>query len=409
MSPRTFWTIWLGQAFSLAGSQASQFALVWWLTLETGSPAVLSSATLVALLPAVVLGPAIGALVDRWSRRLTMIVADAAVAVGSLVLAGLFFTGRASSAVVLLFILLRAIGGAFHTPAMQAATSLMVPAEQLSRVQGVNQVLHGAIGIFAAPLGAILLGLIGMSGVMGVDVVTALLAILPLLLLRIPEPERGASQAGSAPLLQEIRAGFRYLRALPGHLALIGFAAGINLFLVPAFALLPLLVLQELRGAVELQAWLMAAFGAGSIGGGLALGIWGGFRSRVRTALAAIVLLGVATLVLGATPAGLVPLAVAMMFAVGFSASVVNGSIAAVLQATVAPEYQGRVFTLMTSVATAMTPLGLVLATPIANVAGVRTWYLAGGAACAILGSATFFVRSILEMEKVPAIEEGQG
>ena len=79
---RTFWTIWSGQALSLAGSQASQFALIWWLTEKTGSPAILSSATLVALLPSVVLGPAIGALVDRWSRRLTMVVADGAVALG---------------------------------------------------------------------------------------------------------------------------------------------------------------------------------------------------------------------------------------------------------------------------------------------------------------------------------------
>ena len=87
---RTFWTLWSGQAFSLVGSQASQFALVWWLTEQTGSPAILSTATLVALLPSVVLGPAIGALVDRWSRRLTMIVADSAVALGSLVLAWVF-------------------------------------------------------------------------------------------------------------------------------------------------------------------------------------------------------------------------------------------------------------------------------------------------------------------------------
>ena len=52
---------------------------------------------------------AIGALVDRWSRRVTMIVADGAVALGSLVLAGLFLTGRASIGVVLLFVLGRAI------------------------------------------------------------------------------------------------------------------------------------------------------------------------------------------------------------------------------------------------------------------------------------------------------------
>jgi DHA3 family macrolide efflux protein-like MFS transporter len=409
MRLRTFWTIWSGQAISLVGSQASQFALVWWLTLETRSPAVLSTATLVALLPSVVLGPAIGALVDRWSRRLTMIVADSAVALGSLVLAGLFLTGSAGTTVVLLFLVWRAIGSAFHAPAMLAATSLMVPAEHLSRVQGVNQMLQGGLGIFTAPLGALLLGLIGMTRVMAVDVLTALVAVLPLLLLRIPEPERRAEQTGPAPVLEDVRAGLRYLRGLPGHLALLGFAAGINLFIVPAFALLPLLVLEELRGSVGSQAWLMAAFSAGIIGGGLVLGIWGGFRSRVRTALAAIVGLGVATLALGATPAAFFPLGVVAMFVVGACAAVANGSIAAVFQATVAPEYQGRVFTLMASVATAMTPVGLLLATPIADLTGVRSWYLAGGMVCTILGAATFLVRPILEMEGSSAIGEARG
>jgi DHA3 family macrolide efflux protein-like MFS transporter len=409
MRLRTFWTIWSGQACSLLGSQVSQFALVWWLTLETGSPAVLSTATLVALLPSVVLGPAIGALVDRWSRRLTMMVADSAVALGSLVLAGLFLTGRASPTVVLLFLLWRAIGGAFHAPAMLAATSLMVPAEHLSRVQGVNQMLQGGIGIFTAPLGALLLGLLGMTGVMAVDVVTALLAVLPLLLFRIPEPERRAEPSGRAPVLQDIGAGLRYLRGRPGLLALIGFAAGINLFLVPAFALLPLLVLQELGGNVGSQAWLTAAVSAGAIGGGLVLGVWGGFRSRVRTALTAIVGVGVATLALGATPAALFPLGVAAIFVVGSCAALANGSIAAVFQATVAPEYQGRVFTLMTSVAVAMTPVGLLLAAPVADLTGVRSWYLAGGMACTILGAAAFLVRPILAMEALPAIEERPG
>ena len=97
------------------------------------------------------------------------------------------------------------------------------------------------------------------------------------------------------------------------------------------------------------------------------------------------------------------------MFVVGSCAAVANGSIAAVFQATVAPEYQGRVFALMTSVATAMTPVGLLLATPIAELAGVRSWYLAGGMACVILGAATFLVRPILEMEGLPPFEENQG
>jgi DHA3 family macrolide efflux protein-like MFS transporter len=400
---RTFWTIWSGQALSLVGSQASQFALVWWLTQQSGSPAILSTATLLAMLPSIALGPAIGALVDRWSRRVTMIVADGAVALGSLVLAGLFLTGRASIGVVLLFVLGRAIGGAFHAPAMLAATSLMVPAEHLGRVQGANQMLQGGIGIFTAPLGALLLGLVGMTGVLALDVATALFAILPLLVLAIPEPERSTGQAdGETPpsrVFQDVRAGLSYLWNLPGHLALIGFAAVMNLCLVPAFALLPLLVLRELGGNAATQAWLTAAVSAGLVGGGLVLGVWGASRSRVRTALAAIVGLGVSTLVVGATPHGAFPLAVAAMLAVGACAAVTNGCIAAVLQATVAPEYQGRVFTLMTSLATAMTPIGLLVATPIADAAGVRLWYVAAGVACAALGSAAFFVRPILEME----------
>jgi DHA3 family macrolide efflux protein-like MFS transporter len=278
----------------------------------------------------------------------------------------------------------------------------MVPAEHLGRVQGANQMLQGGIGILAPPLGAVLLGIIGMSGVLAMDVVTALFAVLPLLVLAIPEPKRSAERAGATAVWQDIRAGLEYLRRLPGHLAFIGFAAAINLVLVPAFALLPLLVLRELRGGVASQAWLTAAFSVGLIAGGLLLGIWGGFRSRVRTALVALVGLGGATVVLGLVPAGFLALAVSAMLVVGASAAVVNGSIAAVFQATVAPEVQGRVFTLMTSVATAMTPLGLLLATPVANLAGIRAWYLAGGVVCALLGAAALLVRPILEMEGRP-------
>ena len=401
MGMRTFWTIWSGQALSLVGSQASQFSLVWWLTLETKSPAVLSTATLVALLPQVVLGPAIGALVDRWSRRITMLVADGAVALGSLALAGLFLTGRASTTWVLLFLLWRSIAEAFHATAMMSATSLMVPEEHLGRIQGVNQMLQGGLGIFTAPLGALLLGLLGMTGVMAVDVATALFAMAPLLFVRVPEPERRAETGptGNATFLGDVGAGLRYLRNLPGHVALIGYAAVINLFLAPAFALLPLLVLQELGGDVGMQAWMTSAFGAGVVVGGLALSVWGAPGSRVRTALASILGLGAATFALGATPAWLFPMAIAAMLVVGIFSATGNGCIAAILQATIAPEYQGRVFALMASVAGAMTPVGLLLAAPLADLAGVRAWYLAGGIVCAAMGAAAFFVQPILQIE----------
>jgi DHA3 family macrolide efflux protein-like MFS transporter len=329
-----------------------------------------------------------------------MMAADGAVALGSLVLAGLFLAGRAETETVLLFLLWRAVGGAFHGPAMMSATSLMVPAEHLGRIQGVNQVLHGGLSIVTAPLGAMLLGLLGITGVVAMDVVTALCAVLPLLFVTVPEPDRQTTRAtGTAAMLGEVRAGLRYLRDLPGHMALICFAAVINLFLVPAFALLPLLVLDELKGDVGTQAWLTSAAGAGVIGGGLALGVWGGSGRRVRTALASLMGLGAATFALGAVPASLPAVAVFAMLAVGAFSAVANGCIVAIMQATIAPEYQGRVFTLMMGLAAAMTPLGLLLATPMADVLGVRSWYLIGGLVCAAMGAAAFLVRPIARIE----------
>ena len=82
-----FVTIWIGQALSLVGSQLVQFAIVWWLTKTTGSATVLATASLVGLLPSVILGPLVGTLVDRWNRRLIMIISDCGAALGTVAIA----------------------------------------------------------------------------------------------------------------------------------------------------------------------------------------------------------------------------------------------------------------------------------------------------------------------------------
>jgi DHA3 family macrolide efflux protein-like MFS transporter len=66
---RQFFTIWFGQAASLFGSSLASFALVWWITRETGSATVLAIGTLLTMVPGIVLGPLAGALVDRWCWR----------------------------------------------------------------------------------------------------------------------------------------------------------------------------------------------------------------------------------------------------------------------------------------------------------------------------------------------------
>lgn len=73
-----FFMIWTGQTLSLLGSVLVRFALIWWVTETTGSAVALATASLVAMLPVIALGPLVGTLVDRWSRRWIMVVADAA-------------------------------------------------------------------------------------------------------------------------------------------------------------------------------------------------------------------------------------------------------------------------------------------------------------------------------------------
>lgn len=393
--------IWGGQQFSILGSVLAQFALVWWLTQETGSATVLATATMVAVLPTVFLGPFAGALVDRWNRRIVMIAADALVALAALWVAYLFWSGTMQVWHIYALMLLRAIGGGFHWPAMMASTSLMVPERHLSRVAGINQTVHGAISIIAPPLGALLLGLMPLYSIMAIDVGTALLAIAPLLFLTIPQPRRTAPPVGlTLPTLwADVRQGFRFLWGWPGALALLLIATVVNFLLNPAFALLPILVTKHFGGGPWHLGGIESAWGVGVILGGLVLGVWGGFRQRVLTILVGLVGMGLGTLVIGLVPAHWFGPAVAAMFCTGVMNPIVNGPITAIMQSLVPPEMQGRVFTVIQSLAAAMSPLGLVIAGPVADALGVQTWFLIGGVVCALLGAGAFFVPAIVHLE----------
>ena len=86
--------------------------------------------------------------------------------------------------------------------------------------------------------------------------------------------------------------------------------------------------------------------------------------------------------------------------------SMTDGPLMAVLQTTVAPAMQGRVLTLMGSMATAISPLGLAVAGPVADRLGVQIWYIVGGAVCMSMGILAFFIPSILNMEDHRAAPE---
>jgi DHA3 family macrolide efflux protein-like MFS transporter len=401
-SMRDFWVVFTGQAFSLLGSRLVQFTIVWWLTSTTGSASVLALASIMALLPQVLISPFAGALIDRWDRRKVMMAVDAVNALAVVLLALLFAGGSVQHWHIYALMFVRAVGGAFQWPAMQASTSLMVPKDKLSKVAGLNQALMGLAAIVAPPLGALLLDVLPIQSILTIDVGTAALAIAFLMFIRIPQPENGNSgkASGLGRVLGDMREGFRFVAGWRGLLIIMGIAMAFNLLIVPAMSLTPILVTEHFAGGSREYALLEAAIGIGMVAGGLLLGAWGGFKSRILTGFAGAIVMGVGVGFVGLAPDNLYVMALGGMALTGLMNPIVNGSIFALLQAKVPPEMQGRVFTLMMSGTAAMAPLGLAVAGPFAEVIGVRAWFLAGGVVIILMSAAAYFLPSIKDLEK---------
>ena len=185
-----FGIIWTGQLFSILSSSIVSFALILWLSFETGSAEVLALSALAALLPQSVIGLVAGVYIDRWDRKRTMIAADSFIAFCTLLLAVLFFLNLAEIWHIYVLLALRSVGSAFHMPAMQASIPLLAPADQLGRIAGINQMLESVCNIAGPALGALFIGLMDISYILLLDVGGALMACLSLLFVRMPNPEQ---------------------------------------------------------------------------------------------------------------------------------------------------------------------------------------------------------------------------
>ena len=409
---KKFLPIWSAQLFSLLGSSLVQFALVWYLTQKTGSAVILTTATLMSVLPEVVLAPFAGALVDRWNRRIVMILSDGATAFFTLILAVLFALNQVQVWEIFVVLFLRSIGGIFQWPAMSSSTSLMVPEEHLSRVAGINQAIRGSLNIVAPPLGALLMTLLAFYQVISIDIITAVIAITPLFFIMVPQPERSseASKVNLKVVLKDMEEGFNFMKSWPGLLILAGVAAFINLVLVPTDSLMPLLVTQYFKKGVWELSLLDSMMGIGFVVGGVLLGIWGGFKNKVVTSMFGVMGIGLGIMLVGVVPAGLFPLAVAGTALFGFMMPMANGPMQALMQSKVPPEIQGRVMSFVSSICAAMMPVGLLISAPVVKATSLQTWFWVSGAVTILLGLSGFFIPHVLELDrakmKVEVVEE---
>ena len=395
-----FFTFWSAQAVSMIGSSLTQFALVWWLTEKTGSATILATSTLVAMLPGIVIGPIAGVLVDRWNRKRVINIADGVSALVAFILALLFWQNLIEVWHIYVAMFVRSVAGSFQFPAVQSSTSLMVPDEQLARVQGLNQMLQGISMIVAPPLGALMLSLMPFASIMAVDIFTALLAIVLVLIIRIPQPQQADSKPNTLrSVWQDFRQGVQYIFSWPGLIGIMIISSLLNLLLTPAFSLMPILVTNHLQGGAVQLAWLNTTFGVGIIVGGALLGIWGGFKRKITTSMFGLLGMAIGVLLIGFAPfAGFWWVITGMAF-VGVMNPIANGPFFAVLQSVVAPEIQGRVFTVIGSVSMLMSPIGLAIAGPLSDRFGVQIWYRVGGFAALLMILLIYATPAIYNLE----------
>ncbi len=402
-SIKGFFILFSGQSISLLGSQIVQFALVWWLVQETHSATVLSIAAIFGFLPQVVLGPIIGTLVDRWNRRQVMLLSDSIIALATLVLAWIFTIGSVQIWMVYLIMFIRALGEGFQKPAMMASIPLMIPDKYLSNIHGLRQAFYGGLQIISAPLAALLLGLIPTVAILLIDVITALFAITPLLFIIIPQPDKNQDRSGIGNIQSvwaDMIAGFKYVRSLEGLFILIAFMSLIGVLLMPPFILLPLLVTNHFGGDVIDLGWILSATGIGEVIGGITLSLWGGFKKRIITVMTGLIGIGLSLIIVSVLPPAYFLFAISAMFLGGFMSSIINGSQVAIIQACSTPEMQGRVWTITGSMMNCTTPLGLLIAGPVADLMGIKFWYIVGGIGSVIIGITLMLIPAVIHIEE---------
>ena len=338
-----FIVIWLSQLFSILASGMTGFALSIWMYQKTESATAMGLLQVFYITPFLLMSPIAGVMVDRYSRKLMMMISDITGGLGTIFILIMFATGKLEFWHLYLSAVLNGIGNTFQWPAYSAAIGTMIPKEQLGRVNGMMSLMEAGPGVVAPVLAGALLPFIKIEGIMLFDVVTFLFAISVLSLVQIPSPRRTEEgQTGKGNVWSEAAYGFKYIFARPSLLSLqLVFFMG-NLFTGIGFTIFAPMILARTNVNETSFGLVQTAFAIGSIAGGVLMSAWGGFKRRVHGVLIGWASFGIGMMVLGIGQSVVVWIAAAIF--TNLFSPLVNGSNQAIWQSKVAPDVQGRVF-----------------------------------------------------------------
>lgn len=374
---KDYFTILIGQGFSLISSGILQMSIIFYLTAKTGSAMVLSIATLIGFLPQALIGPFAGVFVDRHSRKKVMIGADLVIAAAGGVLAIVTLYMDLPIWVIMGVLFVRSMGTAFHSPALNAATPLLVPEDQLTKCAGYSQTIQ-AIGSIISPAAAAFLYTVwNLNHIVLLDIVGAAIACISVAIIAIPNPSSTRIDK-EENVMQEMKAGYMVLKENKGLFALLWIGALYMFFYMPISALYPLMSMGYFGGTPTHASIAEIAFAIGMLVGGVILSVWGGFKKRTFTIGASVLMMGIGVAISGILPSNaFIAFAICCMV-MGVSAPF-YGVQNALFQEKIKPEYLGRVFSLLGSVMSFAMPLGLLCSGLFAEQIGVEKWFLISG------------------------------
>ncbi len=397
---KKFTILWIGQFISLISSSAVNFAIIIWLSLETGSAEVLAFAAIAGLLPQAVIGPFAGVYIDRWDRKKTMIFADGFVAFCTLIMSVSFYLGHESLWLIYTMLGLRSVGSAFHMPAMQAAIPMLAPQSELLRIAGINQIIQSVSSIAGPALGALAIGFLSIGNVLLLDIVGALVAITALLFIHIPNPEIAEqAKASFNQVWKDMKIGFQEIYLNKGLLYLFLYSIIAMFCIMPVAVLFPLMTINHFGGDKFEMSLIEIIWGVGMLLGGSVLGIW-------KPNINKVVMINLMNIIIGITFSGSGWLTATqfIFFAIltavgGVAASLYNASFTTLIQEEIKPNMLGRVFSLYYSLIVIPSVVGLLCTGFIADFIGISQTFVILGLLISLVGVVSFFTPSLMKLD----------
>lgn len=360
---KTFLIIWIGQLVSMLGSGLTSFALGVWIFSQTGKATPFALTILFGNLPRILLLPVAGSLADRWNRRWVMILSDVGNALVTISVFVLLLFGSLQFWHIYLIVTLGSIFSAFQEPAYTASVTMLVPKKDLSRANGMLQMGHALEMVITPVIAGVLFVVIGLSSILIIDFVTFLFAVGALLLVRIPQPKLTESQEAKPTVWSDARFGWNYLKARPGLFGLLWYYAMVNFLLNWSGVLMGPMILS--RYPASTLGTVQMFFGFGMLAGGILSSIWTGPKRRITAVIGFIGLALVGMCIAGLRPS---PVVIgAGLFVMMTFIPLASASSNALFQSKVAPDVQGRVFSIRSMISRSVMPVAFLLAGPLAD------------------------------------------